>query len=1165
MALGSNSTTTANLGLAAYNPGTATLSGTTPVGEVSVGTAGNERRLTNVAAGAAPTDAVNVSQLQSVESQLTQAQSNALQWDPTANGGAGAYNANHGGTGPNTITNVAPGSLTSTSTDAVNGSQLFTTNQNVSNLTTSLNTTNQNVTNLGNSLNTTNQNVTNLATTVSNIQNGAGIKYFHADSTAADSQATATDSVAIGPLAVASGMDSLAAANGAQAQATNAMALGSLSTVSVAGGVAIGSGAVSDRPLASSQGSIAAGSHSIPFNTTDATLLGAVSFGNSAAGSQTYRQLTNVADGTAQNDAVTVRQLSGALQAFAVTSTRYFHANSTAADSLAVGAESVAVGPTTVVNGDNGVGVGNGATVGQSAPGGVAIGEAANSGQADAIALGSGSTANGAQSIAQGANANAGFAGGVAIGSGATSSAVDAIALGAGSAASSANSLALGSNARATAANSVALGSNSTTTANLGLAAYNPGTAALSGTTPVGEVSVGSAGNERRLTNVAAGAAATDAVNVSQLQSVESQVTQVQSSALQWDPTANGGAGAYNANHGGTGPNTITNVAPGALNSTSTDAVNGSQLFTTNQNVSNLTTTLTGIQNGAGIKYFHADSTAADSQATGTDSVAIGPLAVASGADSLAAANGAQAQATNAMALGSLSTVSVAGGVAIGSGSVSDRTLASSQGSIAAGSHAIPFNTTDATLLGAVSFGNSAAGSQTYRQLTNVADGTAQNDAVTVRQLSGALQSFSVTPTLYFHANSTAADSLAVGAQSIAVGPTTVVNGDNGVGVGNGAIVGQNAPGGVAIGEAANSGQADAIALGSGSTANGAQSIAQGANANAGFAGGVAIGSGATSSAVDAIALGAGSKASFANSLALGSGASATFANSVALGAGSSTTIGALTNYVAYGLSSPQTSMGEVNVGGRQITGLAAGRLGTDAVNVSQLQAVQQQLTAMIATGGNFSSSSNSGGNSGTPASSTGANSSAGGSGAVASGSSSTAVGNNAQASASGSTAVGVGSSATGSGSTAIGSGSNDGGRADVVAVGSSTSTRQVINVSAGTAPTDAVNVQQLNQTLSQANTYTDNQIAGVRNSLDSYRRDADGGVATAMAVAGLPQPTGPGRSMVAIAGSVYRGQSGQALGVSTISENDHWVYKASVSTNTRGSYGAVVGAGYQW
>jgi autotransporter adhesin len=75
----------------------------------------------------------------------------------------------------------------------------------------------------------------------------------------------------------------------------------------------------------------------------------------------------------------------------------------------------------------------------------------------------------------------------------------------------------------------VALGSGSTTTANLSAAGYNPGTAALSGTASAanGEVSVGTAGKERRVTNVAAGSAATDAVNVSQLQSEDAKVNTV--------------------------------------------------------------------------------------------------------------------------------------------------------------------------------------------------------------------------------------------------------------------------------------------------------------------------------------------------------------------------------------------------------------------------------------------------------------------------------------------------------------------------------------------------------------------------------------------------------------------------------------------------------------
>ncbi|HEY0800645.1 MAG TPA: YadA-like family protein, partial [Steroidobacteraceae bacterium] len=109
-----------------------------------------------------------------------------------------------------------------------------------------------------------------------------------------------------------------------------------------------------------------------------------------------------------------------------------------------------------------------------------------------------------------------------------------------------------------------------------------------------------------------------------------------------------------------------------------------------------------------------------------------------------------------------------------------------------------------------------------------------------------------------------------------------------------------------------------------------------------------------------------------------------------------------------------------------------------------------------------------------------------------------------------------------------------------MVAVGAADAPRQLINIAPGTGGTDAVNLNQLNAGVAQANSYTDSQIQGLR-------RDADAGAATAMAVAGLPQPSGPGKSMVSIAGSIYRSQSGQALGISTISENNHWIYKAAV------------------
>ncbi|MCZ7261803.1 hypothetical protein NK274_23365, partial [Salmonella enterica] len=80
---------------------------------------------------------------------------------------------------------------------------------------------------------------------------------------------------------------------------------------------------------------------------------------------------------------------------------------------------------------------------------------------------------------------------------------------------------------------------------------------------------------------------------------------------------------------------------------TSTDAVNGSQLYATNQQVdlntadiTNLNNTIDNINNGGGIKYFHANSTLPDSQALGANSVAIGPNAVANNAGDIALGSG---------------------------------------------------------------------------------------------------------------------------------------------------------------------------------------------------------------------------------------------------------------------------------------------------------------------------------------------------------------------------------------------------------------------------------------------------------------------------------------------------------------------------------------------
>ncbi len=123
-------------------------------------------------------------------------------------------------------------------------------------------------------------------------------------------------------------------------------------------------------------------------------------------------------------------------------------------------------------------------------------------------------------------------------------------------------------------------------------------------------------------------------------------------------------------------------------------------------------------------------------------------------------------------------------------------------------------------------------------------------------------------------------------------------------------------------------------------------------------------------------------------------------------------------------------------------------------------------------------------------------------------------------------------------------------------------------NVAAGVKDNDAVNVSQLKGAV----TKIDNQfnevhqnIGKMNQRIDDIDKDSRAGVAAAMAAAGLPQAYLPGKSMMAIAGSTWRGETGYAIGVSTISDNGNWVVKANMSGNARSQYGASAGVGYQW
>ncbi|HAG7716461.1 TPA: hypothetical protein HGR16_04380 [Escherichia coli] len=614
--------------------------------------------------------------------------------------------------------------------------------------------------------------------------------------------------------------------------------------------------------------------------------------------------------------------------------------------------------------------------------------------------------------------------------------------------------------------------------------------------------------------------------------------------ALLWDATANDGAGAYNASHDGKA-SIITNVADGNIGEGSTDAINGSQLFNTNmliQQNSEIINQLAGNtsetyieDNGAGINYVRTNDNGLafnDASASGIGATAVGYNAVASGESSVAIGQG--------------SSSSVDTGIALGSSSVSSRVIVkgSRDTSVSEEGVVIGYDTTDGELLGALSIGDDGK----YRQIINVADGSEAHDAVTVRQLQNAIGAVATTPTKYFHANSTAEDSLAVGEDSLAMGAKTIVNGNVGIGIGYGAYV-------------------DANAL---------------------------------------------------NGIAIGSNASANHANSIAMGSGSQTTRGAQTGYAAYNMDAPQNSVGEFSVGSedgqRQITNVAAGSADTDAVNVGQLKVTDAQVSQNTQSITNLNNQvtnldtrvtniENGIGDIVTTGSTKYFKTNTDGVDANAQGKDSVAIGSGSIAAADNSVALGTGSVANEENTISVGSSTNQrritnvaagvnatdavnvsqlksseagGVRYDTKADGSidysnitlgggNGGTTRISNVSAGVNNNDAVNYAQLKQSVQETKQYTDQRMVEMDNKLSKTESKLSGGIASAMAMTGLPQAYTPGASMASIGGGTYNGESAVALGVSMVSANGRWVYKLQGSTNSQGEYSAALGAGIQW
>ncbi len=98
--------------------------------------------------------------------------------------------------------------------------------------------------------------------------------------------------------------------------------------------------------------------------------------------------------------------------------------------------------------------------------------------------------------------------------------------------------------------------------------------------------------------------------------------------------------------------------------------------------------------------------------------------------------------------------------------------------------------------------------------------------------------------------------------------------------------------------------------------------------------------------------------------------------------------------------------------------------------------------------------------------------------------------------------------------------------------------TTRIGNVSAAVNDTDAVNYAQLKRSVEEANTYTDQKMGEMNSKIKGVENKMSGGIASAMAMAGLPQAYAPGANMTSIAGGTFNGESAVAIGVSMVSES---------------------------
>lgn len=995
-----------------------------------------------------------------------------------------------------------------------------------------------------------------------------------------------------------------------------------------------------------------------------------------------------------------------------------------------VEAYEVAGGTDCVVAADDRIAIGDGASACENAA--IAIGSAATVTGMDGIAIGSQSQASDINAINIGGNFSlSSGANSIGIGMQGQATAGNAIYLGTNAQAMALNAMALGGESQALGESSVALGAYANAVGSYSLALGGGAQAQSSGMIVIGSLAGSGAMGER---NLMVGQSAGQ-----QIQGIDNafvgfdagSYSEGQSNTGMGHFTSNNVQGDYNSAFGAWAGHNVTGTANTAIgldagidltgsynfaggadagrdSSGSANVATGYQAGRTVNGDNNVAIGLSagssvigaanialGVRAGSTIETSNSVSIGYQARASATDAIAIGSNAQASGIQAISIGfgnrvsgnksgaigdpttvsgtgsyslgndnsisaddagvfgNGSTLRATatgsriigngndldvaDAFVIGNVADVTVAGGVALGNGSIADTGMGMAGYNPA--SNAI--DRLDARIVatesttGALAVGD--AGSAVFRQITGVAAGTEDSDAVNVAQLR------SVSTAAYagwgLSTGGGGAINLAPGGEvnlrnadgNLVIGQATrngreevtfdlsddlsvtslsagnaLLNGNGLTIVGGPSLTasGIDAAGTRILNVAAGVNGGDAVNLSQLNETNeqitlidGRVSTLEGSLATLNNGGGikyfrassnkadavasgtdsVAVGADAQATGSSALALGEQARATGDSSVAIGANASASQANSVALGADSVADRGAQANYAAFALSGTQDSVGEVGVGtaagNRQITGVAAGSGDSDAVNVAQLKGVDQKIAAVS---GDVSQVTNevkvvdarvtqvergdagmfrvNQGNAPVAPQAGGLDSVAGGSGAVASAGSSVAIGTRASASRENSVALGANAVAD---------------RDNSVSVGSAGAERQITNVAAGTQDTDAVNLAQLNSSVngitSNANSYTDQRFAELKNDLHEQDDILSAGIAGAMAMASLPQPYAPGASMTAAGLSSYRGQSALAIGVSRISDSGRWVTKLQGNTNSQGELGLSVGIGYQW